>query len=52
VAAFQANRRSEDALRGWVEALRKSSNITVSDSVTSGMTGGDGDGGGSPFDGN
>jgi parvulin-like peptidyl-prolyl isomerase len=50
IAAFQANRRSEDALRGWVEALRKSSKINVSDSVTAGMTGGDEGGGGSPFD--
>jgi peptidyl-prolyl cis-trans isomerase D len=52
VAAFQANRRSEDALRGWVEGLRKSSSITVSDSVTAGMAGGSGGGGGSPFDDN
>ncbi len=51
VAAFQANRRSEDALRGWVESLRKSSSISVSDSVSSGMGGGGGGSGGSPFDG-
>ena len=49
LAAFQANRRSEDALRGWVEALRKSSNVAVSDSLSAGMSGGGGDGGGSPF---
>lgn len=47
VAAFQSNRRSEDALRGWVEGLRKSSKIVVSDSLSSGLTGG---GGPSPFD--
>jgi len=48
VAAFQANRLSEDALRGWVETLRKSSKIVVSDSVQAGMMGGGG--GPSPFD--
>lgn len=47
VAAFAANRRSEDALRGWVETLRKSSKIVTSDAVTAGQLSG---GGGSPFD--
>jgi peptidyl-prolyl cis-trans isomerase D len=43
VAAFQANRRSEDALRGWVETLRKNSRIVTSEGV--------GGGGPSPFEG-
>lgn len=48
VAAFAANRRSEDALRGWVESMRKNSKIVMSDAVAAGqMSGG---GGGSPFD--
>ncbi len=47
VAAFSANRRSEDALRGWVETIRKESKIVTSDNVAGGAGGG---GGGSPFD--
>jgi hypothetical protein len=39
IAAFQANRRSEDALRGWVEALQKKSKITVSETITAAMNG-------------
>lgn len=30
-AAFTANRRSEDALRSWMEALRKDATVTMSD---------------------
>jgi peptidyl-prolyl cis-trans isomerase D len=46
VSAFAANRRSEDALRGWVETLRKNSKIVTSDAVAAGAAGG----GGSPLD--
>jgi peptidyl-prolyl cis-trans isomerase D len=46
VSAFAANRRSEEALRGWVETLRKSSKIVTSDAVAAGQLNG---GGGSPF---
>lgn len=45
MAAFEANRRSEDALRGWVDAIRKHSKIVTSDASAGGVGGG-----GSPFD--
>lgn len=44
VAAFAANRRSEDALRGWVETIRKDSKIVTSDNVAAGPASG------APFD--
>lgn len=44
VAAFQTNRRAEEALRGWVENFQKNSKIATTDAAPGAG------GGGSPFD--